>query len=157
MEIVLNSIFQTDITEYIIKLAKKLYKQDRLPLYSLIYQTTILGKRRGANLYKFKSDINLSNLYTEVSRLSENKLLDYNTIDKIVCCLAFTEYITEYVEFFEHTYTDKFITYDYKLSYMLQRIYKLLNNHCDISTFKDYISIHRHCIVNTMLNSPFYR
>ena len=56
MDIVLNRIFNKDIVDHIIQLAKQQYKNDRANLYNLMYSQSLVPRKRVYNynnIFKF--------------------------------------------------------------------------------------------------------
>lgn len=152
MDIVLTCIFHQDISRYIIKLAKQSYNKERNILYSLIYSNSLTPRKRiynYNNLFKFKNTIKLNSLISEINILKNQNQLDYNTIKKIMCYLAYCEY-TAYQDYMynEHDcYFNNSIMSDIKHVYNAMEV--------DENGFPDYIRVHQLSIVNGS-TSPFY-
>lgn len=152
MEIVLNRIFTQDISKYIISIAKQHYKQDRKMLYSLIYSKSLTPRKRiynYNNLFKFKNTINLNCLISEINILKSHNQLDYNTIEKIMCYLAYCEY-TAYQDYM---YDEQDCYFNNSIMSDIKHIYNAMD--IDESGFPDYIRLHQLSIVNGE-KSPFY-
>ena len=153
MDIVLKRIFNRDIVEYIIQLAKQQYKNDRANLYKLMYSQSLVPRKcvyNYNNIFKFKDCIDFDSLSYEITLLKQAGQLDYNTIDKIVCCLAYCEYTT----YQDYMYNEYDYYCDVRLMTNIVELYHLMevtNQH-----FPDYIRLHQLSIING-IKSPFYK
>tara|TARA_X000000950_G_C13499173_1_gene491044 strand:+ start:134 stop:595 length:462 start_codon:yes stop_codon:yes gene_type:complete len=153
MDIVLNRIFNKDIVDHIIQLAKQQYKNDRANLYNLMYSQSLVPRKRVYNynnIFKFKDCIDFNSLTYEIALLKHAGQLDYNTIEKVMCCLAFCEYSA----YQDYMYNEHDYYCDIQLMSTIVRLYNLMG--VTQSNFPDYVRLHQLSIINGE-NSPFYK
>tara|TARA_Y100000389_G_scaffold140044_1_gene137850 strand:- start:713 stop:1174 length:462 start_codon:yes stop_codon:yes gene_type:complete len=152
MEIVLNCIFHQDISRYIINLAKQFYKEDREMLYHLIYSDSLISKNRiynYNNLFKFNCTIEVNSLINQINILKKCNQLDYNTIEKIMCYLAYCEHVA----YQDYMYDEHDYYFNNNTMIDIKHIYNAIG--VDVSVFPDYIREHQLSIVKGF-KSPFY-
>lgn len=123
MEYVLNKVFTQDITNLIIKLAKELYHNDRIILYSLIY--TKKPENINYKKYKYNYNTSLDGLLDEILNLKINNLLDINTCEKIYRYLLAYEIINIIDVYYEEN------TKNYNEINKIKSIFQLINKEQD--------------------------